>query len=177
MCKISGIILKERCVLTRVWSVVWLCTAEEDERIVSTEYIQLLPSVDFCEYRLCTSTFITQWSVCKDIELSKLCHHSLLIALDVCKRRLVSLRLPGIPDHFTDSDRTLYMSSLVPFENVHMVRAVGGLIKFLEKKRVGVELEDPEVCVPVLALQLFSLWVGVPVLVLQLSLCEWACLC
>ena len=34
---------------------------------------------------------------------------------------------------------------------------MGGLLKYLDKNRVGVELEDAEMRVPVLALKLFSL--------------------
>ena len=45
-----------------------------------------------------------------------------LQAAELCKRRILAVDLPTIPDHFTESDRTLYMSSLVPFENIHMVR-------------------------------------------------------
>ena len=37
------------------------------------------------------------------------------------------------------------------------VRATGALVKFLEKKRIGVELEHPDVRVPILGLKLFSL--------------------
>ena len=37
------------------------------------------------------------------------------------------------------------------------VRAAGGLIKYLEKMRVGIELEDAETRVPVLGLRIFSL--------------------
>ncbi|XP_046326670.2 mutS protein homolog 5-like [Haliotis rufescens] len=75
----------------------------------------------------------------------------------ICKRRILSMNLPTIPDHYTDMERTLYMSSLVPFENVCMVRAAGGLLKFLEKARVGVELEDTDTRVPVLGIHIFTL--------------------
>ncbi|XP_067679638.1 mutS protein homolog 5-like [Haliotis asinina] len=78
-------------------------------------------------------------------------------SLAICKRRILSLNLPTIPDHYTDMERTLYMSSLVPFENACMVRAAGGLLKFLEKARVGVELEDFDTRVPVLGIQIFTL--------------------
>ena len=37
------------------------------------------------------------------------------------------------------------------------MRAVGGLLKLLDKKRAGVELEDVDVQVPVLTLRTFSL--------------------
>ena len=42
-------------------------------------------------------------------------------AFDLCKRRILAAELPGIPDHFTDEERALYMTSLVPFQNVNMV--------------------------------------------------------
>lgn len=82
---------------------------------------------------------------------------SIDFSLDLCKRRILSMSLPGIPDHFTESERSLFLSSLVPFDSLNMVRALGGLLKLLEKRRVGVELEDADVRVPILSLHLFSL--------------------
>ncbi|XP_074643458.1 mutS protein homolog 5-like [Tubulanus polymorphus] len=76
---------------------------------------------------------------------------------DVCKRRLLAIDLPSIPEHYTETERTIHVSSLVPFDNVNMVRATGALLKFLEKNRIGVELEDAEVRVPIIALKVFSL--------------------
>ncbi|EDO48759.1 predicted protein [Nematostella vectensis] len=78
--------------------------------------------------------------------------------VDACKRRIIALNgLPGMPQHFTDMERTIYMTSLVPFDNVNMVRAAGALLKYLEKKRFGQELEDPDVHVPILDLVVFSI--------------------
>ena len=37
------------------------------------------------------------------------------------------------------------------------VRSAGALIKYIDKKRIGVELEDPATRVPILSLQVFSL--------------------
>ncbi|KAK6178854.1 hypothetical protein SNE40_011344 [Patella caerulea] len=78
-------------------------------------------------------------------------------SLEICKRRILSLDLPAMPKHYTDTERVLYMSSLISFDNVAMVKAIGGVIKFLEKKRIGVELEDHNVRVPVLGFKVFSL--------------------
>lgn len=79
-------------------------------------------------------------------------------SLDICKRRILALNgLPGIPQHYTDAERMLYLGSVVPFENVNMVKATGALIKYLEKKRVGVELEDADTKVPILSLKTYSL--------------------
>ena len=41
--------------------------------------------------------------------------------MDICKRRIIYLNLPSVPSDFSDSDRLLFMSSLVPFDNVCMV--------------------------------------------------------
>ncbi|XP_035698854.1 mutS protein homolog 5-like [Branchiostoma floridae] len=82
---------------------------------------------------------------------------SIDFSLEVCKRRILALNLPSIPQHFTESERVIYLSSLVAFENINMVRATGALLKYLDKNRVGVELEDADVRTPVLALKTFSL--------------------
>ena len=43
-------------------------------------------------------------------------------AFEVCKRRIIALNgLPGIPQHFTDDERDIHMSSLVPFDSSNMV--------------------------------------------------------
>lgn len=76
---------------------------------------------------------------------------------DICKRRILNLDLPGIPDHYTDTEKTLYFSSLISFDNITTIRATGGLLKYLEKMRVGVELEDASVRVPVMDLKVVTL--------------------
>ncbi|KAK3089281.1 hypothetical protein FSP39_002315 [Pinctada imbricata] len=82
---------------------------------------------------------------------------SIDFSLDICKRRILFLDLPAMPKHYTESEKTIYLSSLVPFENVNTIRAAGGLLKFLEKNRIGVELEESSVSVPVIDIQFFSL--------------------
>ncbi|XP_071954087.1 mutS protein homolog 5-like isoform X2 [Antedon mediterranea] len=82
---------------------------------------------------------------------------SIDFALESCKRRLVSLNLPTMPENFTDIERSIFISSIVPFKCEKVIRAAGALLKFMEKKRVGVELEDMGIKVPVLSLHLFSL--------------------
>ncbi|XP_064626771.1 mutS protein homolog 5-like [Lineus longissimus] len=91
-------------------------------------------------------------SVCEFIQLLP----SMDFNIDVCKRRILSMGLPSIPSHYTESERTLHLSSLIPLENVNMVRAIGALLKYLDKKRVGIELEDANACIPILGLQVFS---------------------
>ncbi|XP_060592976.1 mutS protein homolog 5-like [Ruditapes philippinarum] len=45
---------------------------------------------------------------------------SIDFSIEICKRRLISMDLPSIPEHYVDTERTLYISSLIPFENVCM---------------------------------------------------------
>ncbi|VDI65653.1 DNA mismatch repair protein MSH5 [Mytilus galloprovincialis] len=82
---------------------------------------------------------------------------SIDFSADICKRRILNLDLPSLPKHYTESERTLYISSLVPFDNQCMIRATGGLLKYLEKMRVGIELEDTDVRVPILDIKTFTL--------------------
>ncbi|XP_041475721.1 uncharacterized protein LOC121424177 [Lytechinus variegatus] len=46
---------------------------------------------------------------------------SLDFSLEVCKRRVLSISLPSIPEHFSESERTIYMSSLLSFDAACMV--------------------------------------------------------
>ncbi|XP_035829807.1 mutS protein homolog 5 [Aplysia californica] len=76
---------------------------------------------------------------------------------EVSKRRIIGMSLPSVPGHFTDEERRIHFSSLIPLDSVNMVRCVGGLLRHLEKMRVGVELEDASTRVPVLGFKVFSL--------------------
>ncbi|XP_052239261.1 mutS protein homolog 5-like isoform X3 [Dreissena polymorpha] len=76
---------------------------------------------------------------------------------ELCKNRLLALDLPYIPEHYTYDERLLYITSLIPLDNGCMVRATGGLIRYLEKKWVGIELEEAGTKLPVLDVKIFSL--------------------
>lgn len=77
--------------------------------------------------------------------------------LEVSKQRILSRQFPFIPSHMTATEKVLYLSSVIPFESPLMIRALGGLLKFLDRRRVGVELEDSSVAVPILAFKKFVL--------------------
>ncbi|XP_054853379.1 mutS protein homolog 5 [Eublepharis macularius] len=77
--------------------------------------------------------------------------------LEVSKQRILSKQFPFIPSHMTAAEKILYLSSIVPFESPLVIRAIGGLLKFLDRRRVGVELEDGDVGVPILAFKKFVL--------------------
>ncbi|KAH9515439.1 MutS protein msh5 [Bulinus truncatus] len=74
---------------------------------------------------------------------------------EVGKRRILSMDLPSIPKHFTDEERKIFFSSLFTLERVNLVRSLGGLLKYLEKSRVGVELDDIETQVSVLGFRTY----------------------
>ncbi|XP_077063913.1 mutS protein homolog 5 [Siphateles boraxobius] len=60
--------------------------------------------------------------------------------LEVSKQRLLSAHL--LPPTITESEKILYLSSCIPLDSVLMVRSIGGLLKCLERRRVGLDLED-----------------------------------
>uniref|UniRef100_A0A8D0GVM3 DNA mismatch repair protein MutS core domain-containing protein n=1 Tax=Sphenodon punctatus TaxID=8508 RepID=A0A8D0GVM3_SPHPU len=77
--------------------------------------------------------------------------------LEVSKQRILSRQFPFVPSHMTATEKILYLSSIIPFESPLMIRALGGLLKFLDRRRIGVELEDSSVGVPILAFKKFVL--------------------
>uniref|UniRef100_A0A3Q1HA52 DNA mismatch repair proteins mutS family domain-containing protein n=1 Tax=Anabas testudineus TaxID=64144 RepID=A0A3Q1HA52_ANATE len=84
-----------------------------------------------------------------------------IAGLEVGKQRLLSAHLLFLPDAISDRDKMSYLSSCISFDSPLMVRtgdklfiislyfsvcvclrAVGALLKCLDRRRVGVELED-----------------------------------
>ncbi|XP_078788762.1 mutS protein homolog 5 isoform X4 [Oryzias latipes] len=81
--------------------------------------------------------------------------------LEVGKQRLLSAHLPLLPASITERDRMSYLSSCITFDSPLMLRAVGALLKCLDRRRVGVELEDSSVGVPILQFHAYTLKGGV----------------
>ncbi|XP_057555637.1 mutS protein homolog 5 isoform X2 [Hippopotamus amphibius kiboko] len=77
--------------------------------------------------------------------------------LEISKQRLLSGNYSFIPDSMTATEKILFLSSLIPFDCLLTVRALGGLLKFLGRRRIGVELEDYNVSVPILGFKKFVL--------------------
>ncbi|XP_070595843.1 mutS protein homolog 5 [Erythrolamprus reginae] len=77
--------------------------------------------------------------------------------LEVSKQRILSRQFTFVPSHMTATEKILYLSSILPFESPLALRALGGLLKFLDRRRPGVELEDSHVVVPILAFKKFVL--------------------
>ncbi|XP_066516278.1 mutS protein homolog 5 isoform X2 [Hoplias malabaricus] len=77
--------------------------------------------------------------------------------IEVCKQRLQSAHIPFLPASISEKERILYLSSCISFDSVTMLRSIGGLLKCLYRRRVGVELEDSNVGVPILQLCPYTL--------------------
>ncbi|XP_073938642.1 mutS protein homolog 5 isoform X2 [Castor canadensis] len=77
--------------------------------------------------------------------------------LEISKQRLLSGNYAFIPESMTATEKILFLSSIIPFDCLLMVRALGGLLKFLGRRRIGVELEDYNVSVPILGFKKFVL--------------------
>ncbi|XP_043939171.1 mutS protein homolog 5 [Protopterus annectens] len=73
------------------------------------------------------------------------------IRLFISKRRLIKGHFSLHPDACSADFKILSFSSLIGYDCLVQVRALGGLLKFLERRRVGVELEDNSVGVPIFA--------------------------
>ncbi len=86
-----------------------------------------------------------------------------IVEYESCKRRVISQPFPGLDkgvgkwEELNDEQRQIFISSLIPLDSVNMVRSLGALFKFVDKRRLGVELEDASIRVPILALHHFSL--------------------
>ena len=74
---------------------------------------------------------------------------------EISKQRLLSGNYSFISDSMTATEKILFLSSIIPFDCVLTVRALGGLLKFLSRRRIGVELEDYDVGVPILGFKKF----------------------
>ncbi|XP_016409873.1 mutS protein homolog 5 [Sinocyclocheilus rhinocerous] len=61
-----------------------------------------------------------------------------------------SAHLPSLPPTITESEKIPYLSSCIPSDLVLMIRSIGGLLKCLERRRVGLDLEDSSTGVPIL---------------------------
>ncbi|XP_055340843.1 mutS protein homolog 5-like [Paramacrobiotus metropolitanus] len=82
-------------------------------------------------------------------------------ALGLCKQRIDRIRLPAMPAHFVEveSIRT-YLASLVDFRRIAMVRALGGLLHYLDKhppQTSATGENNPAVTFPIVSLRMFSM--------------------
>ena len=68
-------------------------------------------------------------------------------------------KLPGVlPSYVIDEEqRMVQISCVIPLESLNLVCSVGILMKYVEKNRLGAELEDKTERIPLLAIKNFSL--------------------
>ena len=68
-------------------------------------------------------------------------------------------KLPGVEnsDKLDDEQRLVQMSCVIPLESINLVCSIGVLVKYVEKNRLGNELEDKTERIPILAVRNFSL--------------------
>ncbi|KAI7801218.1 mutS protein homolog 5 [Triplophysa rosa] len=76
--------------------------------------------------------------------------------LELSKQRLLTAQLPFLPPSITESEKIPYLSSCIPLNSVLMVRSIGGLLKCVERRRVGLELDDT-VGVPIFQILAYTL--------------------
>uniref|UniRef100_A0A8C1AIV2 MutS homolog 5 n=1 Tax=Cyprinus carpio carpio TaxID=630221 RepID=A0A8C1AIV2_CYPCA len=72
------------------------------------------------------------------------------LGLEISKQRLLSAHIPSLPPTITESEKIPYLSSCIPLDSVLMMRSVGGLLKCLERRTVGLDMEDSSMGVPIL---------------------------
>uniref|UniRef100_A0A673LQ21 Uncharacterized protein n=1 Tax=Sinocyclocheilus rhinocerous TaxID=307959 RepID=A0A673LQ21_9TELE len=96
--------------------------------------------------------------------------------LEISRQRLLSAHIPSLPPTITESEKIPYLSSCIPLDSVLMMRSIGGLLKCLERRRVGLDMEDSSMGVPILqflaytlALQIFKSELHPSVFKLQLG--------
>ncbi|XP_067220517.1 mutS protein homolog 5 [Chanodichthys erythropterus] len=77
--------------------------------------------------------------------------------LEISRQRLLSAQLPFLPPNITESEKIPYLSSCIPLDSVLMMRSIGGLLKCLERRRVGSELEDSNTGVPIFKFLMYTL--------------------
>ena len=77
---------------------------------------------------------------------------------DMCKRRVIALKIPNESSNQTEESHYIYIASLINLDEETMIRSTGALLKFIEKRRIGFELETvTNMRVPVMSISSISL--------------------
>ncbi|XP_074540548.1 mutS protein homolog 5 [Halichoeres trimaculatus] len=105
----------------------------------------------------CVTHFLQQLSANPDYKPEVVTYPFVDFGLEVGKQRLLSANLPFLPASISERDKMSYLSSCISFDSPLMMRAVGALLKCLDRRRVGVELEDSSVGVPILQFHAYTL--------------------
>ena len=126
---------------------------EDIEEKDNFELIKLLIS-DLKPYKIIISAKVDE----SLINYLKVVNESQLVLLpnndfnyDYSKSRIYEVRLKQTSNlHLNEfNERVIYYSSLLNFESKLMIRSIGALVKYLEKERVNVQLEDSSIQTPI----------------------------
>ncbi|XP_071325249.1 mutS protein homolog 5 isoform X3 [Trachinotus anak] len=105
----------------------------------------------------CMTRFLQQLGSNPDYKPEVVTYPYVDFGLEVGKQRLLSAHLPFLPASVSERDKMSYLSSCISFHSPLMLRTVGALLKCLDRRRVGVELEDSSVGVPILQFNTYTL--------------------
>ncbi|XP_070690957.1 mutS protein homolog 5 [Pempheris klunzingeri] len=105
----------------------------------------------------CMARFLQQLGSNPDYKPEVVTYPYVDFGLEVGKQRLLSAHLPFLPASISERDKMSYLSSCISFDSPLMLRAAGALLKCLDRRRVGVELEDSSVGVPILQFHAYTL--------------------
>ncbi|KAM8870863.1 mutS protein homolog 5 [Spinachia spinachia] len=105
----------------------------------------------------CMTRFLQQLGMNPDYKPEVVTYPYVDFGLEVGRQRLLSAHLPFLPACISERDKMSYISSSMSFDSPLMLRAVGALLKCLDRRRVGVELEDSSVGVPILQFNAYTL--------------------
>ncbi|XP_058504801.1 mutS protein homolog 5 [Solea solea] len=105
----------------------------------------------------CMTRFLHQLGSNPDYNPEVVTYPYVDFGLEVSKQRLLAAHLPFVPASISERDKMSYLSSCISFDSPLMLRTVGALLKCLDRRRVGVELEDSSVRVPILQFNTYTL--------------------
>ncbi|XP_049586797.1 mutS protein homolog 5 [Syngnathus scovelli] len=105
----------------------------------------------------CMTRFLIQLESNPDYKPEVVIYPYLDFGLELGKTRLLSAHLPFLPASISESEKMAYLASCISFDSPLMLRALGALLKCMDRRRVGVELEDSSVAVPILHFSAYTL--------------------
>ncbi|KAM9782822.1 mutS protein homolog 5 [Neosynchiropus ocellatus] len=105
----------------------------------------------------CMTRFLHQLSSNQGYKPEVVTYPNVDFGLEIGKQRLLAAHLPFLSASISPQDKLTYLSSCISFDSPLMMRAVGALLKCLDRRRVGVELEDSSVGVPILQIHAYTL--------------------
>ncbi|XP_054638507.1 mutS protein homolog 5 isoform X2 [Dunckerocampus dactyliophorus] len=105
----------------------------------------------------CMTRFLRQLGSNPDYKPEVVIYPYVDFGLELSKQRLLSAHLPFLPASISEREKLAYLSSCISFDSPLMLGAVGALLKCLDRRRVGVELEDSSVGVPILQFHAYTL--------------------